>query len=129
MFRFLRLFRALKLLRYNQAIWRFRRAFRTIREELVLFFFTSLLLLFTASIGIYYCENTAQPDAFSSIFDSMWWAVSTLATVGYGDIYPITPLGKVFTSLVLLIGLGIIAVPSGLMAAALTSVQHDEAGR
>jgi voltage-gated potassium channel len=76
-------------------------------------------------VGIYYFENAAQPEAFKSIFHSFWWAIVTLTTVGYGDVYPITLGGKIFTSIIVLIGLGIVAVPTGLIASALTRTIKD----
>lgn len=125
-FRLLRLFRVFKILRYSKAIHRFAQAFRSIKEELILFFFLSMFLLFLSSVGIYYFENPAQPEVFQSIFHSMWWAVATLTTVGYGDIYPITVGGKVFTAIMLFIGLGIVAVPTGLISSALTKTRKSE---
>jgi voltage-gated potassium channel len=124
-FRLLRLFRAFKLLRYSQALDRFRRAFILIREELVLFSITALLLLFISASGIYFFENKAQPEAFSSIFSSLWWSVTTLTTVGYGDMYPVTVGGRLFTFVVLMIGLGVVAVPTGLFASALSKTRDD----
>ena len=123
-FRLFRLFRVFKILRYSKAIQRFIKAFISIKEELVLFIILSTFLLFFSAVGIYYFENPVQPDVFRSIFDSLWWAVATLTTVGYGDIYPITLGGKVFTSIMLFIGLGVIAVPTGLIASALTKVKE-----
>lgn len=127
-FRLLRLFRTLKLLRYSRAIQRFHHALKLAREEIVLFGSASLLLLFFSAVGIYYFEKEAQPEAFTSIFDSLWWAIATLTTVGYGDVYPVTAGGKVFTFLVLLIGLGIVAIPSGLVASALSEARRLESG-
>jgi len=118
--RFLRLFRILKLVRYNQAMKRFTAAIRTAKEEIFLFLFITLILIYFSSVGIYYFENDAQPEHFSSIFDSLWWAIVTLTTVGYGDVYPITVGGKVFTFFILLIGLGIVAIPTGIISSALT---------
>jgi voltage-gated potassium channel len=118
-FRLLRLIRALKLVRYSKAFQLFRRAFVIAREELILFGVVALMLLYLASVGIWYFENESQPDAFSSVFSSMWWAVTTLTTVGYGDVYPITDWGKVFTFFTLVIGLGVVAVPTGILASAL----------
>ena len=125
-FRLLRLFRIFKLFRYNEKVRRFHRAFLIAREEVVLFFFAACVLLFVAGVGIYYFENPAQPEAFASIFHSLWWAVATLTTVGYGDIYPITVGGKVFTFMVLIIGLGVVSVPAGLVASALSEARRLE---
>ena len=111
-FRLLRLFRAFKLLRYSRAIQRFHRAFVIAKEELILFACVTLLLLYFSAVGIYYFENAAQPNAFASVFDGLWWAVATLTTVGYGDVYPVTAGGRVFTFIVLMIGLGVVAVPT-----------------
>ena len=87
-----------------------------------------MILLYFAAIGIYYFEHDAQPAVFQSIFHSLWWAVTTLTTVGYGDMVPITPGGRFFTFLILLIGLGIIAVPAGLLASALNKVRREDEG-
>ncbi len=118
--RLLRLFRLFKLVRYNKAIHKFLTALKIAKEELILFFFVTIILLYLSSVGIYYFENKAQPDLFSSIFDSLWWAVATLTTVGYGDVFPITLGGKVFTFFVLLIGLSVVAIPAGIISSALT---------
>jgi voltage-gated potassium channel len=118
--RFLRVFRILKLARYNRAINHFFRAIKTAKEEIVLFIIITLILIYFSAIGIYYFEHQAQPEHFTSIFDSLWWAIITLTTVGYGDVYPITIGGKVFTFCILLIGLGIVAIPTGIISSALT---------
>lgn len=125
-FRFLRLFRAFKLVRYSKAISRFHRAFLIAKEEIVLFVCVAMLLLFFSAAGIYYFENEAQPEKFSSVFHSLWWSVETLTTVGYGDIMPITVGGKIFTLFILLIGLGIVSVPAGLVASALSKARSME---
>jgi voltage-gated potassium channel len=120
------LIRILKLARYSDAILRFHRAFLIAKEEILLFFFVTVIVLYLAGVGIYYFENEAQPEAFSSVFHSLWWAVATLTTVGYGDIYPVTAGGKFFTFIVLLIGLGIVSVPAGLVASALSKAREIE---
>ena len=126
-FRLMRLLRLFKLVRYTQATHRFKRALEIARDDLVLFGITALIVLYLAAIGIFHFEHEAQPDKFTSVFDSLWWAVSTLTTVGYGDIYPVTAGGRLFTFVVLVLGLGVIAVPSGLMASALSRVRAEEA--
>lgn len=125
-FRLLRLFRVLKLARYNSAMLRFYRAFKIAREELVLFGAAGAIVLYLASVGIYYFENEAQPAVFHSVFHSMWWAVSTLTTVGYGDAVPVTSGGKAFTFFTPILGLGIVAVPTGLFAPALSQAREIE---
>jgi len=129
-FRLFRLIRAFKIFRYSKAIQRFKNAFLEVKEELILFLVATGFLLFIAAVGIYYFENPAQPEQFKSIFHCLWWAVATLTTVGYGDIYPITAGGKIFTSFIVIIGLGIIAVPTGLLASALTkTIKEDKQDR
>ena len=130
-FQLLRLIRILKLGRYSIAVQRFHRAFVLVKEELVLFGFVASCILYLAAVGIYYFEHDAQPDKFGSIFDALWWATATLTTVGYGDVYPITAGGRAFTFLVLLSCLGIVAVPTGLMASALARAreEHDRTNR
>lgn len=105
---------------------RFHRAFRIAREELVLFGVVALILIYLSSVGIYYFEHDAQPQAFASVFHCLWWSVSTLTTVGYGDVYPVTTGGRIFTSFILAIGLGIVAVPTGLFASALAKARDEE---
>ena len=125
-FRLFRLFRLLKLTRYSKTIDRFKKAMYQAKEEFILFFILTIILFYLASVGIYYFEHEVQPKVFSSIFSSMWWAVATLTTVGYGDVYPITIGGKIFTTIILLIGLGIVGIPAGIISSALMQVDNDE---
>ncbi len=124
--RLLRVFRIFKFVRYSRAIQRFHYAFRIAREELILFFSVASVILYVAAVGIYYFESAAQPESFGSVFHSLWWAVVTLTTVGYGDAYPVTVGGRVFTFVVLTIGLGVVAVPTGIMASALSQARRME---
>lgn len=123
--RLLRLLRILKLARYNMALIRFGRAIYLAKEELIIFMIASFILLYLAAVGIYHFEHQAQPEVFRSIFDALWWAVATLTTVGYGDIYPITPGGRLFTFGVLMVGLGMIAVPTGIIASSLSAIRRQ----
>lgn len=127
--RIFRLLRILKLFKYNQAINRFQRALAIAKEELILFGFVATIMLYLAAVGIYFFENTAQPEQFKSVFHSLWWAVTTLTTVGYGDMYPITAGGKIFTFIILTIGLGIVAIPTGLIASALSQARKEMEGK
>ena len=125
-FRVFRIFRALKLVRYNRALHRFRLAYKIVKEEVILFLIVTGILIFLTAAGIYFFENEAQPETFSSIFHSLWWSVVTLTTVGYGDVFPITMGGKIFTFFVLIIGIGIVTVPAGLVATALSKAREIE---
>ncbi|WP_107039401.1 ion transporter [Brumimicrobium mesophilum] len=125
-FRIFRIFRAFKLIRYNKALNRFHLVAKLIREELILFLIVTGIFIFLASAGIYHFENAAQPELFTSIFHSGWWAIVTLTTVGYGDVYPITVGGKIFTFFILMVGVGIVTIPAGLVASALTKARQME---
>lgn len=118
--RLLRILRLLKLFKANRALDRISKALNKAKAEFAIFFFIACVALYLAAVGIYHFEHEAQPDGFSSIPESLWWAIATFTTVGYGDVYPITAGGRIFTGLVMLIGIGIIAVPAGLVTAALT---------
>ena len=125
-FRIFRVFRALKLIRYNKALNRFHIAANIVKEEVILFLVITSIFIFIASSGIYFFENKAQPEIFTSVIHSGWWAVVTLTTVGYGDVYPITIGGKIFTFFILLIGVGIVTIPAGLVASALSKAREIE---
>lgn len=124
--RLIRVFRVLKLARYNKAVERLKGAFVDIKEELLVFSALALIILFISASGIYYFENQAQPEVFKSIPHSLWWAVATLTTVGYGDVYPVTAGGKIFTSVILFIGLSLVTVPTGLFASAFSKENTEE---
>ena len=119
--RLLRLFRFVKALRYNAAALRFANALKESKEELTIFFVATGIVLYIAAVGIYHFEHEAQPDVFQSVFHALWWAAMTVTTVGYGDVYPITTGGRIFTSIVVLLALGIVAVPAGILATALSA--------
>lgn len=124
--RLFRIFRLLKLVRYNKAMRHFTQAMLMAKEQIILFMAITLVLIYFAAVGIYYFENEAQPEYFSSIFDSLWWSIVTLTTVGYGDVYPITVGGRIFTFFILLIGLGIVAIPTGIISSSLTKAIEEK---
>jgi voltage-gated potassium channel len=115
--RLLRIFRVLKLGRYSDAFETFADVLKSKKEELIIAIIMVVIILILASSALYFVEREAQPQKFASIPDAMWWAVVTLATVGYGDVYPITPLGKFISSLVALSAIGLFALPAGILAA------------
>ncbi len=125
-FRLIRIVRLLKLARYNSAIRRFQLALSIAKEEIILFLGVTCILLYLSAIGIHYFESEAQPETFGSVFHGLWWAVATLTTVGYGDVYPITVGGKIFTFVMLMVSLGFVSVPAGLVASALAKARQIE---
>lgn len=120
--RILRLFRVFKLFRmtktssFDRAL---RRVFVTERENLIMTFSSIGIILIIFTIMVYFAENDAQPQTFSSIPKTLWWAIVTLSTVGYGDMYPITIIGRIITTIITMIGIAFYAIPGGLFTAAL----------
>ncbi len=115
--RLLRVFRVAKLARYSNALRAIGIVLRDKREELMIVVTACVLLLLLSSTLVYFAENEQQPEAFSSIPASMWWGVCTLTTVGYGDMFPVTPFGKVLASFIALLGIGLFALPAGILGA------------
>ena len=120
--RLFRLFRVLKLARYSEALQTFVDVLRLKKEEILLMFFAIMILLVVSSSLMYEAENAAQPEAFSSIPVAMWWGIVTLATVGYGDVYPVTLWGKLIGSIVVILGIGLFALPTGVLASGFAEV-------
>jgi voltage-gated potassium channel len=113
--RMIRLFRVVKLVRYMESLQLMGRVIRSKKEELIATLAVLLLLLILTSSLMYYVEHPAQPEVFPDIPASMWWAVATLTTVGYGDAYPITSLGKIFGSMAAILGIGLFALPTAIL--------------
>jgi len=116
MFRTVRLFRIFKVTRYVRALETIKHVLRDKREQLAMTIGIVLFLLLITSSLMYELEHDAQPQAFSSIPATMWWAVASLTTVGYGDLYPITPLGKLLAAISAVLGVGLVALPAGILA-------------
>jgi voltage-gated potassium channel len=127
--RFLRLARLLRLLkvaRYVRALHVIGHVVRRKRAELVVALGVIGLMLLLVSSLMYTIESEAQPDKFGSIPDTMWWGVATLTTVGYGDVFPITPAGKVLSSVIAVLGLGLFAIPTGILASGFSEQLQEE---
>ena len=127
-FRILRLFRLtriFKLGRDSESLKLFIKALTAVKSELKFTLFLSILTILFSASAIYYLEHEAQPEKFSSITESIWWATVSLATVGYGDVYPITAGGKIFASIISLIGIGVVAIPTGIISASFVEEIHS----
>jgi len=125
MLRLFRLFRIFKIARYIESLKKITLVLRQKKAELCTSFGIMVFLLIFASSVLYCVENSAQPDAFSSIPAAMWWGVATLTTVGYGDIYPITILGKCAAALFSIIGIGAFGLPAGILASGLMQLSGE----
>jgi voltage-gated potassium channel len=121
--RLFRLARSLKIARYSHALQTLGGVLRAKKEELAVTAFLGSVLLLFASSFMYFIEHEAQPEAFSSIPASMWWGVMTLTTVGYGD-YPVTPLGKFVGAIIGILGIGLFALPAGILAGGFAEEMH-----
>ena len=117
MLRIIRLFRVFKINRYTNALSSIVKVFKNKQNELLSSIFVVLLLMIVASVLMYSVENKAQPEVFRNAFDALWWALATLTTVGYGDIYPVTVLGKILSAIIAILGIGLVAVPTGIISA------------
>ncbi|MEL7219914.1 MAG: ion transporter [Bacteroidota bacterium] len=115
--RIVRLMRIFKLNRYTQALGLFTKVFYEKRSELGITLFVMFLMLLMSSTIMYYLENEAQPDQFPDIISTFWWAVATLTTVGYGDVYPVTGWGKLVSGIIAILGIGLVALPTGILSA------------
>ena len=125
--RIFRLLRLLKLLRYSPALATLARVLKNERRALVGSLLIVIALLLISSTVIFYIEREVSPQAFGSIPQSMWWALATLTTVGYGDVVPLTPLGKMVGGLVMVLGVGIFALPIGILASGFsTEIQRRD---
>jgi voltage-gated potassium channel len=132
--RFLRLLRIVRLLRvlrladYEAPLRAIGRGIAARRHLLVIAIVAMMTVMFFAAAGMYYIEHDAQPKHFSSIPATMWWAIMTLTTIGYGDVYPITPLGKFFAAVIATCGISVFAMPMAIVTAAILEVKPEEMG-
>jgi voltage-gated potassium channel len=127
--RFFRILRLARLGRFSKAWTDLLEAIGSRREELFLAFCLAGLTLLLASSLLYWAESDAQPEKFGSIPRALWWGIVTLTTVGYGDVYPVTSLGKFFSGLVSVAAIGLIALPTGIIAASMSDVMQRRRNR
>lgn len=123
--RLIRLVNIVKIGRHNKGIQTLMKVVRSVQAEVGIVMFASIIAVVFAGILMFYAEHQAQPSIFTDMGASIWWAVATLTTVGYGDIYPVTALGKIIAACLALVGIGLVAVPAGLISAAYVEEIHS----
>ena len=126
-FRLVRLLRVFKLNRYSDALAAIGEVIRSRSQQMVASVFFVFIILILASLLIYHAEHEAQPEQFENAFSGLWWAVATLTTVGYGDIYPITPVGRLLGAIIAILGIGMVAVPTSILSAGFMEVLEKRA--
>ena len=124
MLRIFRLMRIFKINRYTMAL--IAQVFKNKSGQLISSIAVVFVLILIASVIMYNVEHEAQPEQFTNVFQSMWWAIATLTTVGYGDIYPVTIIGKMLSATIALLGIGLVAVPTGIITAGFTELVEKE---
>jgi len=114
--RLLRVFRLFRVKKYAIFVQLMKKIFSNIKEEIFVLLFYTTVILIILSFVVFQLEHEAQPDVFTNVFQTMWWGVATLTTVGYGDMYPITAAGKSITAVITLMGIAFVAIPGGMFA-------------
>lgn len=117
MVRIIRIFRLFRINRYYDALNVITEVLKSRKQQLISSVFIIVMLMIASSLCMYSLEHEAQPEVFSNAFSGIWWAASTLLTVGYGDIYPVTMLGKIFGIFIAFLGVGMVAIPTGIISA------------
>ena len=124
--RLLRMLRIFKLGRFSKSLQTINEVFKETKADLSITLFVTAVLLVLSSTLMYYFEKGVQPDKFDSIGQAFWWSIATLTTVGYGDVYPVTAIGKVLSALIALIGIGFVALPTGIISSAFIDKLHKK---
>ncbi|WP_235299129.1 ion transporter [Portibacter marinus] len=127
--RLMRLLRIFKLNRYNSSMKLIGDVMREEKEKLFITIFMTAILLVLASALVFTVEHEGQPEAFPNIYSSMWWAIATLTTVGYGDVYPTTAMGKILAGIIALLGIGLVALPTGILSGSFVQAINEEKER
>ena len=117
MFRVARVFRLFRVNAYYDSLGVITQVISSKRQQLFSSVFILLVLMLASSLCMYSLEHDAQPEVFSNAFSGIWWSVSTLLTIGYGDIYPVTTMGKIFSIFITFLGVGMVAIPTGIISA------------
>lgn len=117
MFRVARVFRLFRVNAYYDSLGVITEVISSKRQQLFSSVFILLVLMLASSLCMYSLEHDAQPEVFSNAFSGIWWSVSTLLTIGYGDIYPVTTMGKIFSIFITFLGVGMVAIPTGIISA------------
>jgi len=121
-----RISRIIKLGRFSKSFELLGKGIKNVKNELLLTFFIAFVMLFFSAAGIYYLENPVQPENFSSITESFWWAVASLTGVGFEQIFPATIGGKIFGTIISLIGVGVVAIPTGIISASFVQIVKEQ---
>ena len=129
MIRLIRLLRIFKINRYTSALSTIGNVFKRKKHQLLSSIAVVMILMVIASVIMYNVENEAQPEAFDNALSALWWAVATLTTVGYGDVYPVTVVGKVLSAIIALLGIGLVAVPTGIISSGFVENLEEEKHR
>lgn len=111
-----------KLIRYSRSFRLIGNVLSAVKEELITAYTACGIIIAFSAILMYYIERGAQPEVFQNIGDSLWWSIVAFTTVGYGDIYPITPLGKILGSIISMVGIAMIAIPTGIIGSSFLSI-------
>lgn len=129
LFRIFRIFRMLKIIKLSNQLPAIKNVTQVLskrKNEIFFSLFITIFIILIASIVLYLAEGKAQPEAFGSIIRSFWWSTITLTTIGYGDVYPITILGKIATTIIAIAGIGIVALPAGIIAGSFSEIVNKK---
>ena len=129
LFRIFRIFRMLKIIKLSNQLPAIKNVTQVLskrKNEILFSLFITIFIILIASIVLYLAEGKAQPEAFGSIIRSFWWSTITLTTIGYGDVYPITILGKIATTIIAIAGIGIVALPAGIIAGSFSEIVNKK---
>lgn len=124
--RMIRLFRIFKINRYTSALSTIVKVFKNKAPQLISSMLIVSLMMIIASVLMYNFEHEAQPETFSNVFQALWWSIATLTTVGYGDIYPVTAVGKILSAIIAILGIGLVAVPTGIITSGFSELVEGQ---